>query len=153
MVIKTNPLGYTNHTSDYRKHSRYSVLDGSKRATTTLARLVVDQLPSECLQHLEDVTLTTSTDGTQIYFPCPFKETEATVALKSLEASVVAAIADLRYPHEGRHRKIEVDLEKAATFLFSTYIAKIDGMGKQDPHVKSKLKRKLTSSPDVVYSR
>jgi hypothetical protein len=122
----------------YTKH--YSVIDGSKKATEALTQLAGDQIPSEILQHLEDVTLTTATDGTQIYFPCPFKETEATVALKSVEASVVAAIAQLRYPNDARRRKIEVDLERTATFLFSTYIATIDGLGKQNPNVKSKLK-------------
>jgi hypothetical protein len=123
--------GYTRH---------YSVIDGSKKATEALTKLAGDQIPSEILQHLEDVTLTTATDGTQIYFPCPFKETEATVALKSVEASVVAAIAQLRYPNDLRRRKIDVDLERTATFLFSTYIATIAGLGKQDPYVKSKLK-------------
>ena len=118
----------------------YSVIDGSKQATEILKTVVGDQLPLEVLQHLENVALKTATDGRQIYFPCPFKETEAAVALKSVEASVVAAIADLRYPQEVSRRKIEVDLERTATFLFSTYIATIAGMGKQDPNVKSKLK-------------
>ncbi len=121
----------------------YSVIDGSKKATEALAKLARDQIPPEILQHLKDVTLTTATDGTQIYFPCPFKETEATVALKSIEASFVAAIAQIRYPNCVRRRKIEVDLERTATFLFSTYIATIAGLGKQDPHVKSKLKGNL----------
>jgi hypothetical protein len=116
------------------------VIDGTKKAIAALTKLAADQIPSEILRHLEDVTLTTATDGTQIYFPCPFKETEATVALKSVEASVVAAIAQLRYPNDSRRRKIEVDLERTATFLFSTYIATIAGLGKQDPNVKSKLK-------------
>ena len=82
----------------------------------------------------------TATDGAQIYFPCPFKETEAAVALKTIEACAVAAIADLRYGEQ--RRKIEVNLEQTATFLFSTYIATIAGLGKQDPNVKSKLKGK-----------
>lgn len=116
----------------------YSVIDGSKEATQALKQLTSSELPSEILKHLEDVTYTTATDGTQIYFPCPFKETEATVALKSVEASVVAAIGDLRYGEQ--QRKIEIDLEKTATFLFSTYIATIAGMNKQHPDVKSKLK-------------
>ena len=79
---------------------RYSVLDGARKATETLRKLAVDQLPPESFQHLDGVTLTTTTDGTQIYFPCPFKETEALVALKSVEASVAAAIAALRFPDE-----------------------------------------------------
>lgn len=126
------------HTTGVR--SPYSVLEGSRAATQALQKLVGDQLLPEFAEHLKDVTLTTATDGTQIYFPCPFKETEATVALKSVEASVAAALADLRYPDDGRRRRIEVDLEQTATFLFSTYIATIGGLGKQDPNVKSKLK-------------
>lgn len=123
--------------------ARYSVLDGSRKATETLTKVAGSQLPTEILQHLGDVTLTTATDGTQIYFPCPFKETEATVALKSVEASAVAALADLRFPNDKKTRKIEVDLERTATFLFSTYIATLGGLGKQDSKVKTKLKGML----------
>ncbi len=131
----------------------YSVLDGSRKATHFLRQVAGDQIPSEFAQHLEDVTLTTATDGTQIYFPCPFKETEATVALKSVEASAVAALAHLRFPNEPLKRKIEVDLERTATFLFSTYIATIAGMGKQEPNVKSKLKSKfvILTIPDHMF--
>lgn len=127
-------VGYTNGAAPY------SVLSGSKLATDTLSKAAGNQLPPEILQHIEDVTLVTATDGTQIYFPCPFKETEAAVALKTIEACAVAAIADLRYGEQ--RRKIEVNLEQTATFLFSTYIATIAGLGKQDPNVKSKLKGK-----------
>lgn len=120
----------------------YSVLDGSAKATEYLRQVAGAQIPPEFAPHLEEVSLTTATDGTQIYFPCPFKETEATVALKSVEAAAVAALAQLRYPDDNATRKIEVDLERTATFLFSTYIATIAGMGKQDSDVKSKLKGK-----------
>jgi hypothetical protein len=131
--------GYTNGKPAGQK---YSVLEGAQDATAALKNVARDQLPPEILEHLQNVQLTTATDGTQIYFPCPFKETEATVALKSIEASAVAAIADIRYGKE--RRKIEINLERTATFLFSTYIATIAGMGKQDPNVKSKLKCKYT---------
>lgn len=127
-------------TNGVRVNSEYSVLDGARKPTEVLRKLAADQLPPSSLHHLENVTLTTATDGTQIYFPCPFKETEALVALKSVEASVVAALADLRFPHNEQKRRIEIDLERTATFLFSTYIATIGGLGKQDPKVKSKLK-------------
>lgn len=123
-----------------RQVPRYSVIDGSSGATAELQKIAKDQLAPEILKHLQNVQLTTATDGTQIYFPCPFKETEATVALKSIEASTVAAIADIRYGEQ--RRKIEINLERTATFLFSTYIATIAGLGKQDPDVKSKLKSK-----------
>jgi hypothetical protein len=91
----------------------------------------------EILERLADVILTTAADGTRIYFPCPFKETEAAVALKSIEASSVAALADLRFGK--KKRTIEGNLEQTACSLFSTYIATIGGLGKQDKNVKSKL--------------
>lgn len=124
----------------------YSVLIGSKKATEYLRKVAGDQIPHQIADHLERITLTTTTDGTQIYFPCPFKETEATVALKSVEAGAVAALAQLRFSDAEPKREIEVDLERTATFLFSTYIATIAGMGKQDPNVKSKLKSRLLLS-------
>ncbi|PQE13225.1 caib baif family enzyme protein [Rutstroemia sp. NJR-2017a BBW] len=130
----------------------YSVIEGAKQATQALLEVASSELPSEVSKKIQNVTLTTNTDGTQIYFPCPFKETEATVALKSVEASFVAAIADLRYGAE--KRKIEIDLEKTATFLFSTYIATIAGMGKQHPNVKSKLKdTDLLKAQSILYRR
>ncbi|TGO38092.1 hypothetical protein BHYA_0082g00350 [Botrytis hyacinthi] len=141
-----------NIPADHSASTRYSVINGSQEATRTLQQLVSSELPSEVLKHLEDVTYTTATDGTQIYFPCPFKETEATVALKSVEASVVAAIADLRYGEE--KRKIEINLEQTATFLFSTYIATIAGMNKQHPDVNSKLKdTDLLKAQAILYRR
>ncbi|TGO09081.1 hypothetical protein BTUL_0180g00140 [Botrytis tulipae] len=141
-----------NISADHSGSTRYSVINGCQEATRTLQQLVSSELPSEVLKHLEDVTYTTATDGTQIYFPCPFKETEATVALKSFEASVVAAIADLRYGEQ--KRKIEINLEQTATFLFSTYIATIAGMNKQHPDVKSKLKdTDLLKAQAILYRR
>ncbi|KAK0125115.1 hypothetical protein ONS96_008981 [Cadophora gregata f. sp. sojae] len=148
-MVVNNHFGHTNGI-----RASYSVLDGSRKATIFLRKVAGDQIPAEFAQHLEDVTLTTATDGTQIYFPCPFKETEATVALKSVEASAVAALAHLRFPNETTKRKIEVDLERTATFLFSTYIATIAGMGKQDPEVKSKLKNTdLLQAQAILYRR
>ncbi|KAF4624895.1 hypothetical protein G7Y89_g13274 [Cudoniella acicularis] len=132
--------------------ARYSVADGARKAIEQLQQLAQDQLPGDILKHLPNVQLTTSTDGTQIYFPCPFKETEATVALKSIEACIVAALASLRYGDQPR--RIEVNLERAATFLFSTYIATIGGLGKQDPTVKSKLKdTDLLQAQSILYRR
>ncbi|KAL2074527.1 hypothetical protein VTL71DRAFT_8305 [Oculimacula yallundae] len=148
-------MGFNNEVCQTNgSHAPYSVLDGSRKATSYLKEVAGNQIPPEIAQHLEDVTLTTSTDGTQIYFPCPFKETEATVALKSVEAASVAALAQLRFPDDARKRKIEVDLERTATFLFSTYIATIAGMGKQDPNVKSKLKNTdLLKAQAILYRR
>ncbi|APA10129.1 hypothetical protein SS1G_07477 [Sclerotinia sclerotiorum 1980 UF-70] len=145
-------MGVPNDISANSGATPYSVIDGSQEATRKLQQLVGGGLPSEVLKHLEDVTYTTATDGTQIYFPCPFKETEATVALKSVEASIVAAIADLRYGEQ--KRRIEINLEQTATFLFSTYIATIAGMNKQHPDVKSKLKdTDLLKAQAILYRR
>jgi hypothetical protein len=124
----------------------YSVLEGAKSATETLKEAAKNQIPAAILKYLSDVQLTTATDGTKIYFPCPFKEAEATVALKSIEACAVAAIADLRYGK--KQREIEVNLERTATFLFSTYITTIGGRWKQDPEVKDKLKGKSFHARD-----
>ncbi|TEY80412.1 hypothetical protein BOTCAL_0038g00100 [Botryotinia calthae] len=141
-----------NTSANHSGSTPYSVIIGSREATQTLQQLVSSEVSLEVLKHLEDVTYTTATDGTQIYFPCPFKETEATVALKSVEASVVAAIADLRYGEQ--KRKIEINLEQTATFLFSTYIATIAGMNKQHPDVKSKLKdTDLLKAQAILYRR
>ncbi|KAH7360452.1 CoA-transferase family III domain-containing protein [Rhexocercosporidium sp. MPI-PUGE-AT-0058] len=149
MVVNNNSVGHTNGI-----RAPYSVLDGSRKATNVLKKVAGGQIPPEFIQHLDDITLTTATDGTQIYFPCPFKETEATVALKSVEAAAVAALAYLRFPNDTPKRKIEVDLERTATFLFSTYIATIAGMGKQDPNVKSKLKNTdLLKAQAILYRR
>ncbi len=119
----------------------YSMVCGAKQALRDLRSLVGDQIPPEAVSYLDKVTFSTCSDGHRIYFPCPFKENEAAAALKAVEASVVAAISDLRYGPQTR--KINIDLEKTAAFLFSTYIATIGGMGKGDPGVKSKLKGKL----------
>jgi hypothetical protein len=138
MAVTVNGHANGSHTGPY------SVLEGAKQAIETLKKVAGDQIPPQILKHAEDVTFTTATDGTQVYFPCPFKETEASVALKSIEASAVAAIADLRYGE--KRRKIEVNLEQTACFLFSTYIATLGGLGKQDPAVKAKLKSRPGAS-------
>jgi hypothetical protein len=116
----------------------YSALYGAKLALESLKRSGASQLPPELRKHLDAVVFYTSSDGQGIYFPCPFKATEAAAALKAVEASAAAAIADIRYGR--RKRKIEVNLEKTAAFLFSTYIATIGCLHKGDPKVKTKLK-------------
>lgn len=118
----------------------YSVSAGAKIAVDSLKGVVGDQLPAEVLEHLDHVTFSAaSKDG--LYFPCPFKESEASGALKAVEASVLATLADLRYGKQ--KRKIDINMERTAAFLFSTYIATIGGLGKQDPEVKAKLKSKI----------
>jgi hypothetical protein len=127
--------GYTNGVA---AHTAYSVRGGIAKAIDVLKRETDGQLPTAFQQYLQDVTFTSATDEGQLYFPCPFKETEAVAALKATEASAVAAIADLRFGKQ--QRKVEVNLEKTAAFLFSTYMATIGGLSKGHPQVKSKLK-------------
>jgi hypothetical protein len=126
----------------------YSVVCGAKQALKDLRLLVGDQLPPEVDFHLDRISFSTCSDGHRIYFPCPFKENEAAAALKAVEAGVVAAIADLRYG--AQKRKIDVNLEKTAAFLFSTYIATIGDMSKVDPGVKSKVKGIYAPSTPLI---
>jgi hypothetical protein len=126
-------------------HTRYAVVRGARQALEDLRRFIGNQLPPEADCHLGQVTFSTSSDGHTIYFPCPLKENEAAAALKAMEASAVAAVADLRFG--AQKRKIDVNLEKTAAFLFSAYVSTIGGMGKGDPGVKSKLKGESCVQP------
>jgi hypothetical protein len=133
--------GYTNGNMN-SEEPHYSVLRGTEEALQTLQSSTTEQLPPEFKQHLRDVNFHATSRGNSIYFPCPFKETEAAAALKSIEASAVAAITDLRYG--AQHRRIHIDLASTAAFLFSTYIAKIGGLNKGDIKVKTKVKGNST---------
>ncbi|KAL4940767.1 hypothetical protein BDV06DRAFT_230120 [Aspergillus oleicola] len=95
-------------------------------------------LPQEVVSGQDAVSFTSSHD--QIYFPIPFKETETLAALKGIEGSVAAAIADLRYGSTAQKRNITVNLERATAFGCQAYMAKVDGLSKLDPEVKRKLK-------------
>lgn len=95
-------------------------------------------LPSEVLANKERVSFSSSHN--EIYFPIPFKETETLAALKGIEGSVAAALADLRFGSGAQPRGVRVSLEGATTFGCQAYMAKVDGLSKLDPNVKSKLK-------------
>lgn len=95
-------------------------------------------LPAEVAQGKGSVSFYSSHD--EIYFPIPFKETETLAALKGIEGSVAAAIADLRYGKSPQTRNVKVSLERATAFGCQAYMAKVDGLSKLDPAVKSKLK-------------
>ena len=95
-------------------------------------------LPSEVLTNKDRVSFSSSHNV--IYFPIPFKETETLAALKGIEGSVAAALADLRFGRETQPRGVRVSLEGATAFGCQAYMAKIDGLSKLDPQVKSKLK-------------
>jgi len=93
-------------------------------------------LPPQVAENRDKVTFYSSHD--QIYYPIPFKETETLAALKGVEGSLAAALADLRYGASSRD--IRVSLEKATAFGCQAYMAKLDGLSKLDPAVKARLK-------------
>jgi hypothetical protein len=97
-------------------------------------------LPTEVVANKDRVSFSTSHN--EIYFPIPFKETETLAALKGVEGSVAAAIADLRFGRNANPRGVQVSLEGATAFGCQAYMAKVDGLSKLDPNVKSKLKGK-----------
>lgn len=133
----TNGNGHPNDGLD-----AYSLLDGTKTALEQLLAKAKNNLPEESLPHIAKIHFSTANTGSP-YFPSPLKQTEAITALKAVEAGVASAIADLQ---DGpKTRSIDVDLERATAFLFSTYLATVGGMDKADPKVKKLLKGRLTS--------
>lgn len=95
-------------------------------------------LPPEVLANKDRVSFSSSRN--EIYFPIPFKETETLAALKGVEGSVAAALADLRFGPNPQPRGVRVSLEGATAFGCQAYMAKLDGLSKLDPAVKAKLK-------------
>lgn len=98
-------------------------------------------LPPEVVANKDSVSFSSSHN--EIYFPIPFKETETLAALKGVEGSVAAALADLRFGPGSQPRGVQVNLEAATAFGCQAYMAKIDGLSKLDPKVKSRLKGRL----------
>ncbi|KAM4065651.1 coA-transferase family III domain-containing protein [Hirsutella rhossiliensis] len=116
----------------------YSSTAESSRIFDLLFTLVDGvSLPPETQAKKVDISFTASRD--QPYFPVPFKETEVAAALKAVEGSAAALLADQANGTE-KSRKITVNLEKTTAFLFQAYLAKIGGLGKLDADVKSLLK-------------
>ncbi|KAJ5084625.1 CoA-transferase family III [Penicillium alfredii] len=95
-------------------------------------------LPPEVQASKDRVSFSTSHN--EIYFPIPFKESETLAALKGVEGSVAAAIADLRFGRGASPRSVQVSLEGATAFGCQAYMAKVDGLSKLDSAVKAKLK-------------
>jgi hypothetical protein len=116
------------------------LLDGTKSALEQLLAKAKDNLPQEALPHISRIHFSTANTGSP-YFPSPLKQTEAITALKAVEAGIASAIADLR--DGGKTRSIDVDLERATAFLFSTYLATVGGMDKAHPKVKKLLKGRI----------
>ncbi|KAF2001769.1 CoA-transferase family III [Amniculicola lignicola CBS 123094] len=129
----------------------YTLLHGTRKALGRLLSQADGQLPKECLPHIAKTTFLTANTGSP-YFPSPLKQTEAISALKAVEAGIAAAIADLETAP--RARKVEVDLERASAFLFSTYLATLGGMDKGHPNVRSFLKdTDLLQAQSNLYRR
>ncbi|OCL08686.1 alpha-methylacyl-CoA racemase [Glonium stellatum] len=127
------------------------MLDETRNSLQVLLQLAKGQIPQECYPLITSVDFTTANTGSP-YFPSPFKQTEATSALKAVEAGVAAAIADLAYGEQ--KRKMVVDLERASAFLFSTYLATVGGMNKAHPNVKTLLKdTDLLAAQSILYRR
>lgn len=114
-----------------------ALLTGTRSALQHLLAKAHEHLPAESLPHIAKVNFSTANSGSP-YFPSPLKQTEAISALKAVEAGVAASIADLK--DGSASRSINVDLERATAFLFSTYLATVGGMDKANPKVKTLLK-------------
>lgn len=130
-------MGATNGYPNGDTAPRYTLLDGTWAALRHLLDRAASQLPQECLSHIDHVDFSTANTGSP-YFPSPLKQTEAISALKAVEAGLAASIADLAYGEQDR--SINVDLERASAFLFSTYLATVGGLDKAHPKVKKLLK-------------
>ncbi|KAI9654485.1 MAG: hypothetical protein M1821_006575 [Bathelium mastoideum] len=123
----------------------------TKKCLDVLLGLCESQLPSESLDLIRNVFFTTKS-GLTPYFPCPLKETEAVSALKAVEGGLAAQI--WRFRTGQTSGKITVGLEKSTCFLFSAYIATLDGLSKGDPAVKAKLKdTDLLQAQSILYRR
>jgi len=96
-------------------------------------------LPASILDIKDSVRI--ESDYDRVYFPIALKETETAAALKAVEGAVASALADLKYGKADRI--VKVDLERATCFLFQAYLATVDGLGKLNKDVKSKLKGEL----------
>lgn len=138
-IASNGTNGYANETNGTKTPS-YSMLDETQKALETLLELAKGQIPPECRQDVIGVSFETSNTETPD-FPCPFKETEATGALKAVEAGIGAAIANLRYGNQ--ERRVTVNLERTSSFLFSTYVATVNGHNKADKKSKQYLKGAL----------
>ncbi|OGE52530.1 hypothetical protein PENARI_c010G05072 [Penicillium arizonense] len=133
--------------------TRYSpVLETSRIFSDLCEQAERFDLPPEVLANKDRVSFSTSHN--EIYFPIPFKETETLAALKGIEGSVAAAIADLRFGAGASPRGVQVSLEGATAFGCQAYMAKVAGLSKLDPNVKSKLKNTdLLSAQSNGYRR
>ncbi|CCC05924.1 hypothetical protein SMACR_00139 [Sordaria macrospora] len=106
----------------------YSVAIGASEAFGELLKQCKGQIPKEFRSYSGNVKFAPSIHGDQVYLPSPCREQDVIAAIKALEACAAAAIGDLH--HGKKSRSIKVDLDKAACFLMSAYLATIDGKSK-----------------------
>lgn len=134
----------TDNNNNHESTQGNGLLTGTRSALEQLLSKAQGNLPEESLAHISKIHFSTANTGSP-YFPSPLKQTEAISALKAVEAGVAASIADLKDGPAGR--KIDVDLERATAFLFSTYLATLGGMDKANPKVKKLLKGRSVHYP------
>ncbi|KAK3692565.1 CoA-transferase family III [Podospora appendiculata] len=143
------------HDSWVFPHSApYSVIDGASDALRALLTTCQKELPGAIFRHVHDVVFTTtSPNGDVVHFPTPLREQDVAVAIKALEACMIAAIANLQHGVRGR-KSIEVDLDRTSCFLMSAYLCTIDGMDKANPKAKSRIPdTDLNEAQSVLYRR
>ncbi|KAL2019667.1 hypothetical protein VTK56DRAFT_9286 [Thermocarpiscus australiensis] len=131
----------------------YSVVRGAQQALKSLCTICRSELPESIFPLARTVEITSTLgEGDGVHFPTPLKEQDAATAIKALEASLAAAIANLRYGTESR--KIQVDVDKVSAFLMSAYLTTLDGMDKTDPRVKESIPdTDLNRAQSVLYRR
>lgn len=116
----------------------YSVSNGTQEALERLSQACQEELPQAIFPFTRTVEITSTLGGgDDVHFPTPLKEQDTAAAIKALEACAVAAISNLRYGAESR--KIQVDIDKVSAFLMSAYLTTLDGMGKADPAIRSRI--------------
>lgn len=92
----------------------YSTKSGASAALEELlSQSSRTTLPDKAVEYARKVQFT---GRDTIVLPCVMKEVEASAALKAVEAGIAAAIAEVRYGQ--KEKDIEVDMDRAAAFLF-----------------------------------
>jgi hypothetical protein len=112
----------------------FSTLSSTQEALRTLVNDSSLPIPPEVKALLSKTAFTNESEP---ILPCPFRQLEAVTALKAIEGAVANAIGKVRF---GFDQDVTIDLQHATLFLLMAYIATVDGLGKQNPAVKAKLK-------------
>jgi hypothetical protein len=117
---------------------KYSLVEEAHQIFSLLCDHSVElNIPAAAVKHKERVCFNLTHD--QIYYPIPLQVTETLAALKGVEGTVAAALADTRFG-PSQERKARVNLERATAFGFKSLVVKMDNMSRVCPEVKAKLK-------------